>query len=147
MKHVDIYITHNLASIKSIRADYVYVICAETPKGEATLVEFGTDWDTTVNKINLSALESALGHFHSPAEITVYTDSPTLAGAFNCGNIKKWRENGFMTAKGKELVNADLWQQVAGQARRHIINAIHTRHHQYTNWAEAELAKKYGKAE
>lgn len=35
MKHVDIYITHNMASLKAARAAYVYVICADTSKGNA----------------------------------------------------------------------------------------------------------------
>lgn len=147
MKHVDIYITHNMTHMKGSSAAYVYVICAGTSRGDATYVEFGTGQDTTVNRINLTALASALKHFHSPAEITVYTDSSTVAGAFNCGNIKKWVKNGFQTAKGKPLANDDLWRKVAGQTQKHLVNAILTNHHQYSNWAEEELARKYGRTE
>ncbi len=147
MKHVDIYITHNMTSMKCRSAAYVYVICTGTLRGDATYTEFGTEYDTTVNRINLSALVSALAHFRKPAEITVYTNSSTVAGAFNCGNIRKWQENGFQTAKGKPLANEDLWRRVAEGTQGHLVNAILTNHHQYTNWAEDELKKKFGRAQ
>jgi ribonuclease HI len=113
MKHVDIFITHNMTSLKARRAAYVYVIYALTSKGDATCSEFGMEQNVTVNRINLYAFCSALAHFTSPAEITVYTDSSVLASAFNCGNIDKWQKNGFQTARGRPLANADLWCRVA----------------------------------
>lgn len=147
MKHADIFITHNMTGLKAGHAAYVYVIYADTSKGGAECGEFGTGQDVTVNRINLLALGAALKHFREPAEITVYTDSSTVAGAFNRGSIMQWRQNGFKTAKGKPLANADLWRGVAGLARGHLVNAVLTRHHQYTNWAEDELGKKYGRAQ
>lgn len=147
MKHADIYITHNMTNVKAGYAAYVYVISAITSKGEATRGEFGTGRDVTVNRINLLALRSALGHFPNPAEITVYTDASTVAGAFNCDHIRHWRENDFKTARGRPLANADLWRSVADLTRKHLVNAILTRHHTYSDWAEDELRKKFGKAQ
>lgn len=147
MKHADIYITHNMANLKAGHAAYVYVISAHTSKGEATCGEFGTGQDVTVNRVNLLALRSALKHFRIPAEITVYTDSSTVAGAFNCDHIKQWRANGFKTAGGRPLANADLWRSVAGLTQKHLVNAVLTRHHTFSNWAEDELRKKFGRAQ
>ena len=56
MKHVDIFITHNMTGMKAERAAYVYVISAGTSKGEATYTGFGVQQDATVNRINLAAL-------------------------------------------------------------------------------------------
>ncbi len=147
MKHADIYITHNMKNVKAGYAAYVFVISADTTRGEATCGEFGTCQDVTVNRINLLALRAALRHFPKPAEITIYTDSSTVAGAFNCNNIGRWVENGFKTAHGKPLANADLWRGVSDLAQKHLINAVQTRHHTYSNWAEGELARKFGKAQ
>ena len=147
MKHVDIYITHNMASLKAGRAAYVYVICAGTSRGDATCGEFGVEQDVTVNRINLYALRSALGNFTKPAEITVYTDSSVVAGAFNCGNLDTWIKNGFHTARGQMVSNADLWHEVADRTCRHIMNAVLTKEHLYTGWAHEALLKKYGKAQ
>ncbi len=149
MKHADIFITHNMTNPcrKAGQAAYVYVIYVDTSKGAATCGEFGRGQDVTVNRINLLALRSALKHFPNPAEITIHTDSPTVAGAFNCNNIQQWRKNGFKTAHGKPLANADLWRSVFDLAQKHLINAIQTRYHVYTNWAEEELLKKYGRAQ
>lgn len=148
MKHADIFITHNITNPcrKAGQAAYVYVIHMDTSKGIATCGEFGTGQDMTVNRINLLALRSALKHFHKPAEITIYTDSATVAGAFNCDNIKVWQKNGFKTAHGKPLANADLWRSVSDLAKKHLVDAIQTRNHPYTSWAETELLRKYGKA-
>ncbi len=71
MKHVDIFITHNMTSLKARRAAYVYVIYALTSKGDATCSAFGMEQNVTVNRINLYAFCSALAHFTNPAEITV----------------------------------------------------------------------------
>lgn len=147
MKHADIFITHNMTSLKAGHAAYVYVIYANSSKGEATCGRFGTGQDVTINRINLLALQAALKHFHNPAEITIYTDSSTVAGAFNCGNITQWRKNGFQTARGKPLANADLWRSIAELSQNHLVNAIFTKHHQYSNWAETELRRKYGKSQ
>ena len=147
MKHVDIFITHNMTSLKARRAAYVYVIYALTSKGDATCSEFGMEQNVTVNRINLYAFCSALAHFTSPAEITVYTDSSVLASAFNCGNIDKWQKNGFQTARGRPLANADLWCRVAPLIQGHLVNAVLTKQHQYTSWAETELVRKYGGAQ
>lgn len=147
MKHADIFITHNMTNLKAGYAAYVYVISAYTSRGEATCGEFGTGQDVTINRINLLALRSALKHFPNPAEITVYTDSSTVAGAFNCNHIKQWRLNDFKTARGRPLANADLWRSVADLTQKHLVNAILTRNHTYSNWAEDELHKKFGKAQ
>lgn len=147
MKHVDIYITHNMASLKAARAAYVYVICADTSKGNAACGEFGIEQDVTVNRINLYALRSALGHFIKPAEITIYTDSPVVAGAFNCGNLDKWIKNGFHTARGQLVSNTDLWRSIADRTCIHIINAVMTKEHAYTDWAQKTLLQKYGNAQ
>lgn len=147
MKHADIFITHNIKSVKAGYAAYVFVISANTSKGEATCGEFGTCQDVTVNRINLLALRSALRHFPKPAEITIYTDSTTVAGAFNCNNIGRWGENGFKTAHGRPLANADLWRGVSDLAQKHLINAVQTRCHTYSSWAEGELMRKFGRAQ
>lgn len=147
MKHADIFITHNMTGLKAEHAEYVYVIHADTTMGAATCGEFGSGQDVTINRINLLALRSALQHFHNSSEITVYTDSSTVAGAFNCDNIRQWRENGFQTARGKTLANEDLWRNVSDLAQKHLINAIFTKHHQYSSWAESELRRKYSKVQ
>lgn len=149
MKHADIFITHNITDPcrKAGQAAYVYVIYADTSMGAATCGEFGRGQDVTVNRINLLALRSALKHFPNPAEITIYTDSSTVAGAFNCNNIQQWRKNGFKTARKKPLANADLWRSVSDLAQKHLVNAVQTRCHKYTSWAESELRRKFGKAQ
>lgn len=149
MKHADIFITHNIVNPcqKAGHAAYVYVIYADTSKGGATCGEFGAGQDVTVNRINLLALRSALKHFPRPAEITIYTDSGTVAGGFNRGSIKEWAKNGFKTSRGKSIANADLWRSVSDLAKKHLINAVQTKSHVYTNWAEDELRKKYGRAQ
>lgn len=123
------------------------MIHTDTSAGAATCGGFGTGQDVTINRINLLALRSALKHFRKPAEITVYTDSATVAGAFNCGNIKTWQDNDFQTARKRPLANADLWRSVSDLARGHLIDAIQTKDHVYTSWADTELRRKYGKAQ
>lgn len=58
-----------------------------------------------------------------------------------------WIENGFHTARGQMVSNADLWRGIADRTRIHIMNAVLTKEHAYTDWAQKILLQKYGNAQ
>ena len=66
--------------------------------------------DASVNKTALLALRDALGRFHAPAEIELYTDNRFLRDNFH--NIPKWQHHGWKRSNGYQVKFSDLWQQV-----------------------------------
>ena len=90
---------------------------SETPKIPLIRGELaGGDPATTNNRMELTAVLEALRH--EPKEyrqlpLTVHTDSQYLVKAFTEGWLDNWQRKGWRTAKGKEVENKGLWQQLA----------------------------------
>lgn len=54
-----------------------------------------------------------------PAMITIHTDSYYLAGCHR--NLQQWKNDGWKKNDGKEVRNADLWQQIMDLESPHAI--------------------------
>ena len=107
MKHVDIYITHNVRGFKTEHGTYGYTLAFQKQDGELkTLEDYASVGETTQNGIILTALEKALGRMNTSCEITIYEDSKYIANMFAMGQLKTWYLNDFCNAQGKKVVDA-----------------------------------------
>ena len=92
-------------------------------EGEAVLRErelSGGEPVTTNNRMELIAAISALEALERPAAITLVTDSAYVKNGVTQW-IHGWKRNGWRTADGKPVKNADLWQRLdAAQARHRV---------------------------
>jgi ribonuclease HI len=92
-------------------------------EGETTLRErelMGGEAVTTNNRMELTAAISALEALERPAAITLVTDSAYVKNGVTQW-IHGWKRNGWRTADGKPVKNADLWQRLdAAQARHRV---------------------------
>lgn len=68
----------------------------------------GGDPRTTNNRMELTAIIQALKHYKIK---TVYTDSVYCKNGITKW-CEKWKRNGWKTAKGDEVKNRDLWEQL-----------------------------------
>ncbi len=67
---------------------------------------------TTNNRMELSAAIAALSALREGSLVDLYTDSQYLKNAFTRHWIDGWKRNGWMTAKGKPVLNQDLWHRL-----------------------------------
>jgi ribonuclease HI len=75
---------------------------------------------TTNNRMELAAAIAALEALRRPSRITVVTDSAYVKNGITSW-IAGWRRNGWRTADGRPVKNADLWQRLdAAQARHQV---------------------------
>lgn len=78
-------------------------------------------FDTTNNRMELTAAIEALNALKEPCSVTLYTDSTYVKDGITKW-IENWKNNGWRTAAKKPVKNADLWQALDQAVRRHQIN-------------------------
>ncbi|MEM6622925.1 MAG: ribonuclease HI [Pseudomonadota bacterium] len=75
---------------------------------------------TTNNRMELMAAISALVALEKPSTITVVTDSTYVRDGITKW-IHGWKRNGWKTAAKADVKNADLWQELDAQTKRHRV--------------------------
>lgn len=76
----------------------------------------GHEADTTNNRMELMAVVKALEKIKKEEclyhkEFEIYSDSAYVVNAINYGWVTKWSINHWVTTKGEEIKNKDLWKR------------------------------------
>ncbi|MGE0544575.1 MAG: ribonuclease HI [Dehalococcoidia bacterium] len=74
---------------------------------------------TTNNRMEMRAAIEALEVVEQPRGIDIYTDSSYLRDGITRW-IKNWLRNGWRTAGGSPVKNADLWKRLLIAQERHV---------------------------
>jgi ribonuclease HI len=80
----------------------------------------GSEPATTNNRMELTAVIRSLAALKEPCEVHLHTDSRYVIDGITKW-IFGWQKNGWRTAAKKPVLNADLWQELLGEVRRHKI--------------------------
>ncbi len=89
----------------------------------------GGDADTTNNRMELTAVISALSALKEPCNITLYTDSRYVMDGIEKW-IQNWKQNGWKTANKKSAVkNVELWQKLDELQEQHQIRWVWVKGH------------------
>jgi len=75
---------------------------------------------TTNNRMELTAVISALEALNRPVQVTLYTDSTYVLNGVTKW-LPGWQRNGWLTAGKKPVKNVDLWQRLAAAMARHEV--------------------------
>ena len=92
---------------------------------------------TTNNRMELTAVISALTALKKPCTIKVTTDSQYVRQGITSW-LKQWKKNGWKTSSKDPVKNMDLWQQLDTIAKQHEISWHWVKGH--SNHPENELA-------
>lgn len=87
-------------------------------EGEREL--FGSEADTTNNRMELTAAIKALEAIEERAAIEIVTDSRYLRDGIT-RFLKRWKTNGWQTTAGTSVANQDLWRRLDALTSRHSI--------------------------
>lgn len=71
--------------------------------------------------MELTAAIRALEALARPSKVTIHTDSRYLIDGLRLW-LPRWKENGWKTASGKSVKNADLWQALEAAITRHDVS-------------------------
>ena len=73
----------------------------------------GGEAQTTNNRMELTAVISALRALKEPCEVSLYTDSKYVCDAVQKRWVYGWRARGWIKADKKPALNVDLWQELS----------------------------------
>ncbi|MDD2954975.1 MAG: ribonuclease HI [Oscillospiraceae bacterium] len=81
----------------------------------------GGESATTNNRMELTAVISALSALKRPCSVRLTTDSQYVVNGIEKGWAKKWRANGWKKSNREPALNADLWQQLLTLCETHQV--------------------------
>ena len=89
----------------------------------------GSEKETTNNRMELSAVITALKALKEPCNVTLTTDSKYVCDAINKGWLTSWEKNSWKKADKKPVLNIDLWQELLPLLDKHRVEFIWVKGH------------------
>lgn len=89
----------------------------------------GGEESTTNNRMELTAVITALSALKEPCEVTLYSDSKYVTDAVTKGWAEKWRANHWRKADKKPALNADLWELLLDLLKEHRVQFVWLKGH------------------
>ena len=89
----------------------------------------GGEVNTTNNRMELTAVISALQSLKEPCKVTLTTDSKYVSDGINQGWAKSWQKNGWRKGDKKPTLNPDLWQRLLELLEIHEVNIVWVKGH------------------
>lgn len=105
----------------------------------------GGEQNTTNNRMELTAVISALEALKEPCHVTLTSDSKYIIDAVTQGWAKKWRAASWMRNKKDKALNPDLWQRLLELLEIHRVDFIWIKGH--AGHAENERCDRLAVAE
>ena len=82
----------------------------------------GGEAQTTNNRMELTAVLTALRLLKEPCTVELYSDSKYVVDAIDKGWLYGWQKKGWIKADKKPVLNVDLWQQPLPLLARHDVH-------------------------
>jgi ribonuclease HI len=81
----------------------------------------GGDPACTYNKMELTAVVTALEALTKPCIVTVYSDSKYIVDAINRRWLFNWPKRGWRNSLNEPTPNRELWERMLEQLKRHRV--------------------------
>ncbi|MBQ9492696.1 MAG: ribonuclease HI [Oscillibacter sp.] len=89
----------------------------------------GGEPSTTNNRMEMTAIISALSALKEPCTVELYSDSRYVLDAIEKGWAARWRRNGWKRNKSDPALNPDLWETLLNLLERHDVRCHWVRGH------------------
>jgi ribonuclease HI len=96
--------------------------------GEHSKEIYGSEPQTTNNRMELQAAVSGLRALRTACEVEVVTDSQYVKNGITEW-IHGWKRNGWRNAKKEPVKNQDLWQELDAASSQHSLTWTWTKGH------------------
>ncbi len=96
--------------------------------GGHTKEMYGSERETTNNRMELTAAIQALAALRESCEVEIVTDSQYVKNGIQTW-MAGWKRNGWKTAAKKPVMNQDLWVELDEQVQRHKTDWVWTKGH------------------
>lgn len=130
---VNIYIVTSVRAPAKRKAAGMYILEFIKENGEpATRNEVIYCDKTGENELVLQLLGSAFSRLRKPCSVLVNTTCQHVLNVFDNFWLPIWEKNGWKNAKGKEVGNKELWQQLREAMEDHLVS-VTDEEHSYKN--------------
>lgn len=143
MQDVNIYIETSIHGPARKDGMYIYMLECTRDGIPRTRDGIGRMEAATENQLALTALEVALGRLNCACNLRIYTRCQHIINAMSNSWAQQWYKNGWVTAKGGAVKNAELWERVLKKLGRHLY-IFSDGPHEYKEWMKEQL-KAHGK--
>lgn len=82
----------------------------------------GGEAATTNNRMELTAVISALECLKEPCIVELWSDSKYVTDALEKGWATSWQKNGWLKSNHKPALNPDLWERLLTLAAQHEVH-------------------------
>lgn len=89
----------------------------------------GAEKMTTNNRMELTAVISALSALKEPCKAIITTDSKYVVDGITKGWAKSWQKNGWVKSDKKPALNSDLWGKLLELCERHDVEFVWVKGH------------------
>lgn len=89
----------------------------------------GGEAETTNNRMELTAVVTALEMLKEGCEVVITSDSKYVVDAINKGWLSSWQNKNWRKSDGKPALNVDLWQKLVPQLDRHKVSFVWIKGH------------------
>lgn len=89
----------------------------------------GGEAQTTNNRMELTAVISALSALREPCEITLTSDSKYVIDGITKGWAESWKKRGWIKSDKSPALNPDLWDKLLSELSRHRVEFVWVRGH------------------
>ena len=140
MRHVDVYVWHDVPLMTRVAsANYIYTMVYKGQEQEET----GMVENITANGVVLEALIDSMGHMSKSEtlDITVFTNNMYVSGMYASGAVNKWKENGYMNARGQHIADAERWKKLVKAAGKHKLHIIYSTQNEYMQQLDDKLSE------
>lgn len=108
----------------------------------------GAEAETTNNRMELTAVISALECLKEPCLVELYSDSKYVIDALDKGWAQSWQKKNWKKSDGKPALNPDLWSRLLALAAQHELRYHWVRGHEdneYNNRCDALAVEERSK--
>ena len=81
----------------------------------------GGEANTTNNRMELTAVISALSLLKEPCEVELWSDSKYVIDGLSKGWARGWQKRGWVKSDKKPALNPDLWEKLLELTDRHSL--------------------------
>lgn len=100
----------------------------------------GGEYQTTNNRMELTAVIASLSLLTEPCDVTLTTDSKYVCDSVSKGWVFNWQKKNWMKDKHTPVPNTDLWKQLLPLLERHNVEFVWVKGH--AGHPENELCDK-----
>ena len=85
--------------------------------------------ETTNNRMELTAVITALSALKEPCEVTLTSDSKYVVDGITKGWARSWKRNGWVKSDKKPALNPELWDALLGLLDVHQVDFVWVKGH------------------